>query len=144
MVHNMMLAPRTSREKVFFHQTNYIPDVKFFDNLIGWTLAMQNWNRNRVYSSITPMLATLHWHQHHIVNQALLLDVLCVYIPQKLRVHDARDKRALHFTVVLIEHEQGHYWVCVCVCLLIIAELTFFSALPAWISPLCFKLWLPV
>ena len=26
-------------EKVFFHQSNCIPDVKFFDNLIGWTLA---------------------------------------------------------------------------------------------------------
>ena len=26
-------------EKSFFHQSNCIPDVKFFDNLIGWTLA---------------------------------------------------------------------------------------------------------
>ena len=24
--------------KVFFHQSNWIPDVKFFDNLIGWML----------------------------------------------------------------------------------------------------------
>ena len=26
-------------EKSFFHQSNCIPDVKFFDNLIGWMLA---------------------------------------------------------------------------------------------------------
>ena len=26
-------------EKSLFHQSNCIPDVKFFDNLIGWTLA---------------------------------------------------------------------------------------------------------
>ena len=26
--------------KVFFHSLNSIPDVKFFDNLIGWMLAM--------------------------------------------------------------------------------------------------------
>ena len=34
-------------------------------------LAMQRWNRNRVYSRVTPMLATLHWCKHHIVNQAI-------------------------------------------------------------------------
>ena len=32
-------------------------------------LAIQRWNRNLVYSSITPMLITLHWCQCHIVNQ---------------------------------------------------------------------------
>ena len=26
-------------ESLFFHQSNCIPDVKFFNNLIGWTLA---------------------------------------------------------------------------------------------------------
>ena len=26
-------------EKSLFHQSNCIPDVNFFDNLIGWTLA---------------------------------------------------------------------------------------------------------
>ena len=26
-------------EKSLFHQSNCIPDVKFFNNLIGWTLA---------------------------------------------------------------------------------------------------------
>ena len=26
-------------EKVFFHQSNYIPDVNFFNNLSGWMLA---------------------------------------------------------------------------------------------------------
>ena len=25
--------------KKFFHQSSCIPDIKFFDNLIGWTLA---------------------------------------------------------------------------------------------------------
>ena len=46
-----------------------IPEIKFFDNLIGWTLATQHWNRNRVSSTITPTLMTLRWHEHHIVNQ---------------------------------------------------------------------------
>ena len=38
----MTLATQASRalwEKVFFHLSNSILDVKFFDNLIGWTLA---------------------------------------------------------------------------------------------------------
>ena len=42
LVHNMTLVPRALRaswKKVFFHQSNCIPDVNFFDNLIGWTLA---------------------------------------------------------------------------------------------------------
>ena len=26
-------------EKSLFHQSNCIPDIKFFDNLISWTLA---------------------------------------------------------------------------------------------------------
>ena len=41
--------------------------------LVGcWiTLAMQCWNRNRVYSSVTQMLTTLRWHQRHPVNPAL-------------------------------------------------------------------------
>ena len=34
-------------------------------------LAMQCWNRNQVYSSITPTLVMLRWHECHIVNQAL-------------------------------------------------------------------------
>ena len=37
-------------EKSFFHQSNCIPNVKFFNNLIGWmlaiALAMLRWNRN--------------------------------------------------------------------------------------------------
>ena len=35
--------------------------------LVGHWLAlvMQCLNRNQVYSSITPMLVMLHWHQHH-------------------------------------------------------------------------------
>ena len=37
LVYNMMLVLRESRKKYFVHC--YIPDVKFFDNLIGWTLA---------------------------------------------------------------------------------------------------------
>ena len=28
-----------TEKSLFFHQSNCIPDVKFFDNLIGWTLA---------------------------------------------------------------------------------------------------------
>ena len=28
-----------TEKKSFFHQSNCIPDVKFFDNLIGWMLA---------------------------------------------------------------------------------------------------------
>ena len=58
--------------------------LNFFDNLIGWTLdnaVMQHWNRNQVYSSVTPTLmvsvasitltlATLCWCQHHLVNTA--------------------------------------------------------------------------
>ena len=35
------------------------------------TLATQCWNRNQVYSSVTLMLTTLHWHQHHILYPAL-------------------------------------------------------------------------
>ena len=31
-------ALQTSRKKVFSYQSNSIPDVKFLDNLIGWTL----------------------------------------------------------------------------------------------------------
>ena len=58
---------------------------------------MQHWNRNRVYSSITPMLAMLHWRQHHIVDQAL------------------------HFTVSMSKGTTG------CACVLRIAELTFFQ-----------------
>ena len=26
-------------KRFFFHESNYIPDVKFLDNLTGWTLA---------------------------------------------------------------------------------------------------------
>ena len=85
-VHNMTLtlwasqASWASREKVFFHQSNCIPDVKFFDSLTGWmlvTLATLRWNRNQVYSSVTPTLATLCWREHHIVN--LALHVICVF-----------------------------------------------------------------
>ena len=42
LVHNMTLVPQASqasRKKIFFHQSNCIPDVKFFNNLIGWMLA---------------------------------------------------------------------------------------------------------
>ena len=35
----MMLTPQASPEIFFFHQSNYIPDIEFFDNLIGWMLA---------------------------------------------------------------------------------------------------------
>ena len=57
-------------EKVFFHQSNCIPDVKFFDNGRWLTFATLCWNRNRVYSSVTPTLATLRWRERRIVNQA--------------------------------------------------------------------------
>ena len=42
--------------------------------LVGhWlTLTTLCWNRNGVYSSVTPTLATLRWREHHIVNQALV------------------------------------------------------------------------
>ena len=45
----------------------------FFDNLIGWMLVTQCWNRNRVYSSIILMPVTLRWCQLHIVNQPITL-----------------------------------------------------------------------
>ena len=32
-------AASVTENVFFFHQSNCIPDVKFFDNLIGWTLA---------------------------------------------------------------------------------------------------------
>ena len=32
-------AASVTEKKSFFHHSNCIPDVKFFDNLIGWTLA---------------------------------------------------------------------------------------------------------
>ena len=35
------------------------------------TLAMRRWNRNRVYSSVTPTLTMLGWQERHIVNQYL-------------------------------------------------------------------------
>ena len=43
--------------------------------MIGWTLAitlaMQYWNRNKVYSSVTLTLMMPCWCQYHIVNQAI-------------------------------------------------------------------------
>ena len=39
LVYNMTLASQVSRKKYLYHQSNYIPDIKFFDNLIGWMLA---------------------------------------------------------------------------------------------------------
>ena len=40
----MTLAPQRHKRrehhgKKFFHHSNCIPDIKFFDNLTGWTLA---------------------------------------------------------------------------------------------------------
>ena len=37
-VHNMTLVVQALWEKVFLHKSNSIPDVKFLDHLIGWTL----------------------------------------------------------------------------------------------------------
>ena len=49
--------------------------------LVGcWlTLSTLRWNRNRVYSSITPTLATLRWRECHIVNQALTSYPPCLH-----------------------------------------------------------------
>ena len=78
----MMLALWASWEKVFF-TTQIISLTLNFSTiwLVGcWlTLVTQCWNRNRVYSSITLMLATLRWSQHHIVNQALFSSGWCLY-----------------------------------------------------------------
>ena len=38
--------------KSIFHQTNYIPDIKFFDNLIGWMLANAGDARLELKSSL--------------------------------------------------------------------------------------------
>ena len=35
----MTLENQIVTEKSLFHQSNCISDIKFFDNLIGWTLA---------------------------------------------------------------------------------------------------------
>ena len=69
-VHNMTLAPWASREKLFFHQSNCIPDVTIW--LVGHWLMLTTlrWSRNQVYSSITLTLVMLCWHERHIVNQA--------------------------------------------------------------------------
>ena len=37
-VHNITLVVQASWDKVFLHKSNSIPDVKFLDHLIGWTL----------------------------------------------------------------------------------------------------------
>ena len=67
----MMLVQRASQEEVFFTSQILTPDVKFNDNLIGWMLATQCWNKARVYSTVTLVLTTLCWRQHHnIVHQA--------------------------------------------------------------------------
>ena len=50
-------------------------------------LTTQLWNRNWVYSSITPMLVTLCWCQHHIVNQPLGYNYNVVH--RRLVVHVA-------------------------------------------------------
>ena len=78
---------RECRGKSIFHQSISIPVVKFSDIVISWMLTntgdvhcstqVELW----VNSSITPMLATLHWCQHHNVNPPLLL----VHIPHYLQ-----------------------------------------------------------
>ena len=52
----MMLVQRASQEEEFFTSQILIPDVKFNDNLIGWMLATQCWNKARVYSTVTLVL----------------------------------------------------------------------------------------
>ena len=61
----MILVPRVSQASIF-HWSNSIPNV-------GLLTVMQHWNRNWVYSSVTPTLVTLHWCQLHIMNQGLIL-----------------------------------------------------------------------
>ena len=67
-------ASWASRKKVFFTSQIASPTLNLSTIwLVGrrLTLATLRWNRNRVYSSVTSTLATLHWRERHIVNQAL-------------------------------------------------------------------------
>ena len=61
-------------KKSIFHQSNSLPDIKFFDNLIGWMLANTGKAtlEKKLSQSVTLTLATLRWLQRHIVNPALL------------------------------------------------------------------------
>ena len=61
-------------EKIFFTSNILVLMLNFSTTwLVGhWLmLATQHWNKYRVYSSITPTLVTLWWHQRHIVNLVL-------------------------------------------------------------------------
>ena len=58
--------------KSIFYQSNCIPDVKFFDNLIGWTLANTHDATLEEKSSLFQTLAMLCWHENHIENQAVV------------------------------------------------------------------------
>ena len=73
----MTLAPQVSwasRKKVFLTRQIASLTLNFSTIwLVGrWLmLSTLRWNRNRVYSSVTPTLAMLRWRKRHIVNQAL-------------------------------------------------------------------------
>ena len=62
--------------------------MKFFDNLIGWTL-----NRNRVYSSIPLTLMVLCWHGRQIVNQSEEKAFKLYLEPKKILKEDAFNLR---------------------------------------------------
>ena len=51
-------------KKIICSLTKFFPDVKFFDNLISWTLSMPHWNTNQVYSRDISTLVTLRWCQY--------------------------------------------------------------------------------
>ena len=57
-------------------------------------LATQRWNRNQVYSSVTPTLAMLRWCEHHIVYQPLLG---CTHANMKINTSSSNiDSRTTH------------------------------------------------
>ena len=94
LVHNYITSKVSITEKSIFF-TSQIASLTLNFSTIWliecWLmLVTQHQNRNRVYSSVILILMTLCWHQHHILNHALVWNMY-VYPLQPGSVHLLND-----------------------------------------------------
>ena len=61
---------------------------------------MLHWNRNQVYSSVTPTLTTFRWRERHIVNQALPSELFFVSVVHV--VHNTENREDFHCSELIL------------------------------------------